>query len=295
MGAGPAGSTTAFHLAQAGRDVLLLEKTAFPREKVCGDGLTPRAVKELLLMGISTSTDAGWLRNRGLRIVGGNQRFTLPWPDLASFPDYGLVSKRSEFDELLARTAEKAGARLHENTTVTGPVLDDAGRIDGVLTKSGRTYRAPLVIAADGNSSRLALAMGLTKRDDRPMGVAVRTYYTSPRHDDDWLESWLELWATDAKGNRSLLPGLRLDLRSWRRHVQRRAGHPQHLERVRRGRLQGPAQTLARRDARGMGLPRGQSHRADSRRRPSDGIQPPAALPPRTDARGRRRRHGQSR
>ena len=226
VGAGPAGSTTAFHLAQAGRDVLLLEKTAFPREKVCGDGLTPRAVRELLLMGISTSTDAGWLRNRGLRIVGGNQRFTLPWPDLASFPDYGLVSKRSEFDELLARTAEKAGARLHENTTVTGPVLDDAGRIDGVLTKSGRTYRAPLVIAADGNSSRLALAMGLTKRDDRPMGVAVRTYYTSPRHDDDWLESWLELLGHRRQREPEPAPWVRLDLRSWRRNVQRRVGHP---------------------------------------------------------------------
>jgi geranylgeranyl reductase family protein len=207
VGAGPGGSTAAFHLAQAGRDVLLLEKTTFPREKVCGDGLTPRAVKELLLMGIDTSAEAGWLRNRGLRIVGGNQRFTLPWPDLASFPDYGLVSRRSEFDELLARTAQKAGARLHENTTVVSPLFDDAGRIAGVTTKTGLTYRAPLVIAADGNSSRLSLAMGLVKRDDRPMGVAVRTYYTSPRHEDEWLESWLELWATDAKGNRSLLPG----------------------------------------------------------------------------------------
>jgi flavin-dependent dehydrogenase len=58
------------------------------------------------------------------------------------------------------------------------------------------------VVAADGNSSRLSLAMGLAKRDDRPLGVAVRTYYTSPRHDDDYLESWLELWDGDR-----LLPG----------------------------------------------------------------------------------------
>jgi flavin-dependent dehydrogenase len=62
------------------------------------------------------------------------------------------------------------------------------------------------VVAADGNSARLPLAMGISKRDDRPLGVAVRTYFTSPRHDDDWLESWLELW--DGEPNRSnLLPG----------------------------------------------------------------------------------------
>ena len=48
VGAGPGGSSTAFALAQAGLDVLLLEKGAFPREKVCGDGLTPRAVKSLV-------------------------------------------------------------------------------------------------------------------------------------------------------------------------------------------------------------------------------------------------------
>jgi flavin-dependent dehydrogenase len=57
-----------------------------------------------------------------------------------------------------------------------------------------RSYHARVVVAADGNSSRLSLAMGLRKRDDRPLGVAVRTYYTSPRHQDDYLESWLDLW-----------------------------------------------------------------------------------------------------
>src|SRR5699024_7078977 len=72
---------------------------------------------------------------------------------------------------------------------------------------SSDLYRAPLVAAADGNSSRLSTAMGITKRDDRPMGVAVRTYFESPRHDDDWMESWLELWADNDRGGRDLLPG----------------------------------------------------------------------------------------
>jgi menaquinone-9 beta-reductase len=210
VGAGPAGSATAHHLARAGHDVLLLEKAAFPREKVCGDGLTPRAVRAMVAMGIDTSESAGWLRNRGLRIIGGGSRLELPWPDLAAYPSYGLVRPRADFDEVLARTAVKAGAKLHERTTVTGPVLDEAGQITGVTTKGEDgevSYRAPVVVAADGSSSRLALAMGLHKRDDRPMGVAVRTYYRSPRHDDDWLESWLELWARSADGKDRLLPG----------------------------------------------------------------------------------------
>jgi geranylgeranyl reductase family protein len=209
VGAGPAGSATAYHLARTGLDVALLEKTAFPREKVCGDGLTPRAVRALVAMGIDTSEQAGWMHNKGLRIIGGGMRLELPWPELSSFPPYGLVRPRSDFDDLLARQAVKAGAVLHERTTVTGPVLDATGRLTGVTT-SGEdgelTYRAPVVVAADGNSSRLSLAMGLHKRDDRPMGVAVRTYYRSPRHDDDWLESWLELWDR-ADGRDRLLPG----------------------------------------------------------------------------------------
>src|SRR3954447_10150061 len=110
VGAGPAGSATAYHLAQSGLEVLLLEKAQFPREKVCGDGLTPRATKQLVDMGIDISEEAGWLRNRGLRIIGGGVRLELDWPELASFPDYGLVRKRADFDELLASQAEKAGA-----------------------------------------------------------------------------------------------------------------------------------------------------------------------------------------
>ena len=198
VGAGPGGSTAAYHLAQAGLDVLALEKAQFPREKVCGDGLTPRAVKQLVAMGIDLAPEAGWIRTKGLRIMGGGMRLEMPWPDLAAFPSYGLVRPRQDFDEVLARAAQKAGARLQENTTVTEPVLDErSGRVVGVRTREGEVHRAPLVIVADGNSSRFSLALGIRKRDDRPMGVAYRKYYRSPRHDDDWLESWLELWDGD--------------------------------------------------------------------------------------------------
>jgi geranylgeranyl reductase family protein len=206
VGAGPAGSTTAYYLAQAGLDVLLLEKTRFPREKVCGDGLTPRGVKALVAMRISVSERDGWVRNKGLRVIGAGKRLELPWPELSSYPDYGLVRPRTDLDQMLARRARQAGARLLEGVTVTGPVRDDrTGRITGVTARAAdgeQTYRARVVVAADGNSSRLSVSMGLRKRDDRPLGVAVRTYYRSPRHDDDYLESWLDLWDGDR-----LLPG----------------------------------------------------------------------------------------
>jgi geranylgeranyl reductase family protein len=215
VGAGPAGASAAYHLARHGVDVLVLEKSRFPRDKVCGDGLTPRAVRQLVAMGIDLDAP-GWARNKGLRIVGAGHRIELPWPELATFPSYGLVRSRMELDELLARHAEKAGARLLEGTSVTGPVLDRSGRVTGVLARPvderGRkvgdevAYSAPVVIACDGVSARLAIALGLERREDRPMGVAIRAYYETPRHDDEWMESWLELW--DGAPNQSnLLPG----------------------------------------------------------------------------------------
>lgn len=208
VGAGPAGSSAAVHLARRGLNVALLEKSEFPRDKVCGDGLTPRATRQLIRLGIDTSEANGWLHNRGLRIYGGRvQPFEMPWPELADFPNYGLVRPRADFDDLLAKHAVGSGAEMYENTNVTEPIIDEgSGRIVGVKAKDGREFRAPIVVAADGNSARLAIALGLNKLDNRPMGVAVRTYYNSPRHDDDFLESWLELW--DGKpGESNLLPG----------------------------------------------------------------------------------------
>jgi geranylgeranyl reductase family protein len=178
---------------------------------VCGDGLTPRATRQLIRMGVDTSEKAGWLQNKGLRVIGGGVRLELDWPDLASFPNYGLVRTRLDFDDMLAKRAADAGVLLRTGVTVTGPVLDDDDRAIGVTAKAGPgrepvEYRAPLIVAADGVSGKLPLAMGLPKRDDRPIGVAVRRYYHSPvRSDDDYLESWLELHS--AQDRERLLPG----------------------------------------------------------------------------------------
>ena len=214
VGAGPAGSSAAYHLAACGLDVILVERHELGRDKVCGDGLTPSAVRELVRMGVDTST---WQRNRGLRVIGGGHRLHIPWPEQASLPSYGLARRRAELDRDLAEHAAAAGARLLTGVTATGPATTAAGRVVGVTVKptaraarpgipQPATLRAPLVIDAGGVSARLATAVGRRKDERRPLGVAVRAYFRSPRAADAWMESRLELW--DGSPNRSdLLPG----------------------------------------------------------------------------------------
>ncbi|MDQ4130079.1 MAG: geranylgeranyl reductase family protein [Actinomycetota bacterium] len=215
VGAGPGGSTAAAHLASAGRAVAVVEKEAFPREKVCGDGLTPRAVKQLHALGLPDEAEGrveGWRRIRGLRIHGGGATHELPWPPLEDWPAHGLTCNRLDFDATLARHAAKAGAVLWERTEVVGPLWredaagDGDGRVVGVRWRDaeGREgeIRAPVVIASDGASSRFATGLGLHRDADRPIGVAVRTYFRSPMHEDTWLSSFLDL-----KEGEDLLPG----------------------------------------------------------------------------------------
>lgn len=214
VGAGPAGSAAAYYLAAAGIDVTVLEKTRFPREKVCGDGLTPRAVRELQLLGLPHDGPE-WQRTEGLRLLARERKVEVPWGALGGeFPDYGLTRTRWGFDEELADHARAAGSTILEGHSVTEALTDDTGRVVGVraalLDENGRKtgqvqdFPADVVLAADGNSTRTALSLGIAKRDDRPLGVAVRTYYTSPRHQENWMEGWLELTGPDP---RRPLPG----------------------------------------------------------------------------------------
>ena len=195
VGAGPAGSSAAYWLATCGLDVLVLEKSVFPREKVCGDGLTPRGARALVDLGIDVSEDAGWVHTRGVRIVVGDRHLKVDWPELTGFPGFGLVRKRADLDRQLVEHAVKAGARLHQETKVTASVQDRQGRVVGVTARAHGALevrcRAPLVLACDGASGRLAIGLGLHRNQRRPVGVAVRRYYRSPRSQDEYLEAWL--------------------------------------------------------------------------------------------------------
>jgi geranylgeranyl reductase family protein len=162
-------------------------------------------------MGVDLREDDGWIRNRGLRVHGGGHTIELPWPELSSYPSYGLARRRSGLDQLLVEHARAAGAKVLERTSVTGPLLDErTGRVVGVAAKDEHgeplELRAPVVVAADGVSSRFATGLGRTARPDRPMGVAVRTYFRSPLHDDPWMTSYLELW-DGQPGASNLMPG----------------------------------------------------------------------------------------
>ncbi|MDD7384645.1 MAG: geranylgeranyl reductase family protein [Actinomycetaceae bacterium] len=207
VGAGPAGSSVAYWAAKNGLDVLVLEKAHFPRDKVCGDGLTPRAVAELQRMGVNFD---GWARNWALRTYGGGHRIEIPWPSVDSLPNFGLTCPRIKLDEVLIRHAQKAGARLREGVTVTGPVVDPIrSMMRGVSAQmDGETvqFHARYVVDAGGVAARLATKLGREKNPQRPVGVAYRTYFRSPRSHDQVMESHLEMW-DGVPHHSSLIPG----------------------------------------------------------------------------------------
>ncbi|MGH2539291.1 MAG: geranylgeranyl reductase family protein [Actinomycetota bacterium] len=207
VGGGPGGAAAAYYLARHGLDVTVVDRSSFPREKVCGDGLTPRSVAALVRMGVETD-DPGFERVQGLRVYSRYATIELPWPELSSWPDYGLVMPRARFDQLLIERAQKAGARLLERTEAVEPLLD-GGWVTGARVRPAEDREAEpteiasrFTIAADGAASRFAKPAGVRRDDSRPLGIAARRYYRVPYDPGPWFESWLDLWEGDL-----LLPG----------------------------------------------------------------------------------------
>jgi geranylgeranyl reductase family protein len=204
VGAGPGGSSTAYHLARHGADVLLVDKATFPREKVCGDGLTPRGVRALQKMGVDP-TEPGFVRIDVLRTYGADGVvIDLPWPRLNDFPDMGLVRTRFDFDNILVGRAVKAGAAFQEGVEARSPIMEDGWVAGATIGTDGETreVRARYVVAADGASSRFAQQAGVRRDESRPLGIAARRYYRTPRPQEPMFESFLNLWDGDA-----LMPG----------------------------------------------------------------------------------------
>jgi menaquinone-9 beta-reductase len=196
VGGGPAGAATAYWLAEAGHDVVVVEKKRFPREKTCGDGLTPRAVKQLADMGLAGRLD-GYHRFDGLRAVAHGITLELAWPEHPIYPSHGFVVRRRDLDEMVAERAVKAGAHVVQGTEAIQPVLVD-GLVRGALVEdkeSGvrREIAARYVVVADGSLSRFGRALGTARNRSYPQGMAIRGYFESPMHDDPWIESALDV------------------------------------------------------------------------------------------------------
>ena len=191
IGAGPAGAAAAMRAAGAGIKVTAFEKAPPGRDKVCGDGLTPRAVAALDELGISLDEAH---RIAGLRMIAGRRVRELDWPANGQFGPYGAVWPRRRLDSALCDGAAAAGAELCFGTEAL-PIVED-GRAVGV-TAGGERWTADLVVLAAGAQGQAARMLGALRDPAEPFGLAIRTYAETPRHADEYLEACLTLRDSD--------------------------------------------------------------------------------------------------
>jgi geranylgeranyl reductase family protein len=193
VGAGPAGSAAAAWAARAGRDVVLADAAVFPRDKTCGDGLTPRAIGELERLGLGDWVQAHTV-NHGLRAHGFGQTLLLPWPG-GSLPAYGSAVARTELDDHLRTNAIKAGADGIDGARAID-VRREGDRVASVVFRRGEEtfeIECEWLVVADGVRSPLGRVLGRQWHRDTVYGVAARSYVDSDMHDDPWISSHLEL------------------------------------------------------------------------------------------------------
>ena len=198
IGGGPAGAATAIRAAREGASVVVFEKGAHGRDKICGDGLTPRAVAALDELKIPLD-DAHHID--GLRMIAGKQVRELPWSDGGRFPSYGAVWPRRRLDAALIDAAVEAGADVRFETEAE-PVFDESGMVTGVRAGTD-TFDAGLVVAATGAPGKVARMLGAERDPNEPYGLAIRAYVESPRHNDRHIEACL----TVKDGNGTWVPG----------------------------------------------------------------------------------------
>jgi geranylgeranyl reductase family protein len=187
IGGGPAGAAAAMRAARRGAKVVVIEKGEHGRDKICGDGLTPRAVAALNELEIPL--DAAHHID-GLRMIAGKQVRELPWGSPGDrFPAHGAVWPRRRLDAALIDAASEAGSDVRFGTE--GAIIaDDAGRVTGVRTPQG-DITADLVVAATGAPGAVARALGAERVGGEPYGLAIRAYVESPRHADRHIEACL--------------------------------------------------------------------------------------------------------
>src|SRR2546422_10639037 len=178
VGAGPSGSTTAHYLAKAGFNVLLLDKFNFPRDKTCGDGLTPRALHILDDMGILDNINQVGYRSNKLELISpkGHTASAL-FPKRENLCDYMLVVPRLVLDNIILERALKSGAHFQAPVRVTG--IEQEGNtmlVKGEQRAKAITFRARMLIHATGANTKLLLNTGILKKMPQ-MVLTARTYY----------------------------------------------------------------------------------------------------------------------
>lgn len=180
--------------------MVLADSATFPRDKTCGDGLTPRAIAELDRLGLGD-----WVRgraeNRGLRLSGFGQELQLEWPG-GSLPNVGSAVPRTELDDGIRRAAVESGAIMIEGLKAV-EVTRSGNRVTSVTFADGTEIACTSLIVADGVRSTLGKKLGRQWHRDTTFGVAARAYIGSDRSDDPWISSHLEL----RDGDGTLQPG----------------------------------------------------------------------------------------
>lgn len=204
VGGGPAGSAAALWLARAGHQVVMVEAKEYPREKTCGDGLTPRAILQLQDMGFNFDVPE-FHRVDGLRSYAGDDlMIEMTWPEHSRFPNWGGVIRRRDLDAQVADIARKEGVVVHEKTVAT-PNIENGLLTSVSLNHKGsiETVTPQVTVIADGSMNRFGRDLGTSRRRDYPMGMAARGYYSSPESGQRFLESQLDL--RDSSG--ATMPG----------------------------------------------------------------------------------------
>jgi geranylgeranyl reductase family protein len=201
VGAGPSGSAAAVWAARAGHEVLVIDAAEFPRDKACGDGLTPRAVVELQRLGLGDWLD-GRIRHHGLRLAGFGARVEVPWGS-PSLPPVSSAVPRTELDDRIRKAAEDAGAGMLLGCKCVDVERDSGGRVSQLVLDDGRRVSCRWLIVADGARSPLGRVLGRQWHQDTVYGVAARGYLASPRSSEPWISTDLELRSVQGQ----VLPG----------------------------------------------------------------------------------------
>ena len=177
VGGGPAGAATAHALASRGLDVLVVDRSDFPRDKTCGDALTPRAVRVVERMGLLPELMSVGEPIHGYQVVAPNGRPTRgAIPATSNTPDLALVVRRHELDARLLARAQRSGARFEPDLHVTAvEATATVVRVAGERTGRAVSHTATMAVVATGASMGLLRTSGILKAVPRTM-LAARSY-----------------------------------------------------------------------------------------------------------------------